>query len=269
VPPGPRDCQAEDAEVLHLLDELFRVRVAVLELTHDGLYLAVDEVADEPDHGSLVLVQLIHACSLSASVRSGAAGGPGRLGRNRRSVPAAFSQVQDAGSVFSPRTQSASLAFSWSAEGGRAGEPGGNCWLARRIVPLPVWISASSWPSRSRLPPGSSSTSTRLTSRRAASRRTAWSVKLSNPGYASSTAAGSPPTRPSHASTAPGSASAPAAASLAARIPASTAKPTCSDLASVPKARWTPPAAGTASAMATAICSAGRPSATAAPAALA
>ena len=78
-----------------------------------------------------------------------------------------------------------------------------------------------------------------------------------------------PPTRLSHASTASGSACAPAAASRAARIPASTAKPTCSDLASVPKARWTPPAAGTASAMATAIFSAGSPSATAAPAALA
>ena len=94
-----------------------------------------------------------------------------------------------AGSVSRPRTQSASLARSWAAEGGRAGEPGGNCWLIRRILPSPVWISASSSPSSSQLPPGSSLISTRLTSRWAASRRTASSVKLPNPGYASSSAA--------------------------------------------------------------------------------
>ena len=88
------------------------------------------------------------------------------------------------GSVSSPRTQSASLDRNWAAVGGRAGEPGGNCWLTRRIAPRLVWISASNWPSSSQLPPGSSLTSTRLTSRRASSLRTAESVKLPKPGYA-------------------------------------------------------------------------------------
>ena len=86
-------------------------------------------------------------------------------------------------------------------------------------------------------------------------------------GPARSTAPGSPPTRDIHASSADKSACAPAAASSAARIPASTANPACSDLASVPKARCTPPAPGIASAMAVAIRSGSRPSATAAPAA--
>jgi len=45
---------------------------------------------------------------------------------------------------------------------------------------------------------------------------------------------------------------APAAASFAARTPASAAKPACRAFASVPKARCTPPAAGTASAIAVA-----------------
>ena len=70
-------------------------------------------------------------------------------------------------------------------------------------------------------------------------------------------------------STADGSAVAPASTRVAARIPASTAKPTCSDLASVPKLRCTPPAAGTASAMARAVCSASKPRAYAAVAAAA
>ena len=65
-------------------------------------------------------------------------------GRKRLSVPAAFSQVHEPGSVFTPRTQSVSLDCSSAAVDGRAGDPGGNCWLARRIVPPLVWISTSS-----------------------------------------------------------------------------------------------------------------------------
>jgi hypothetical protein len=78
-----------------------------------------------------------------------------------------------------------------------------------------------------------------------------------------------PPIIASHASSARGSAVAPAAASRAARTPASAANPTWSDFPAVPKACWTPPAAGTASAMAVAIPSAPAPAATAAHAAAA
>ena len=59
VSPRLGDGQAVDAELLHLLDELVRVGVGVLEVAHHGPDLAVDEVPDEPDHGPLVLVQLV------------------------------------------------------------------------------------------------------------------------------------------------------------------------------------------------------------------
>ncbi len=54
------DGQAVDAELLHLLDQLVRIGVGVLELAHHRPDLAVDEVPDELHHGPLVLVQLIH-----------------------------------------------------------------------------------------------------------------------------------------------------------------------------------------------------------------
>src|SRR6185437_3439764 len=161
------DGQAVDAELLHLLDELVRIGVGVLEVARHRLDLAVDEVPDERDHGPLVLVQLIHA----------------RLhARNRRSTPGTFSQVHSDGPVSRSTVQSSSLARSCSSVGGLAGDPGGNCWRTRRMVPSPRWTSASSSPSSSPSPPGSSLVSTRLTSRRAASRRTASSVKLAKPG---------------------------------------------------------------------------------------
>src|SRR6185437_8822984 len=98
------DRQAVDAELLHLLDELVRIGVGVLELLDHRLDLAVDEVPDERDHGPLVLVQLIHNW-LYLSPRS-------HPGRNRRSTPGTFSQVHSDGSVSRSPTQSSSLARS-------------------------------------------------------------------------------------------------------------------------------------------------------------
>src|SRR5207344_756387 len=141
------DGQAVDAQLLHLLDELVRVGVGVLEVAHHGPDLAVDEVPDELDHGLLVLVELIDH------------------GRYLRRTSAALSQVHEPGSPSEvgrsrPATQSASLAASWSGVGGRAGEPGGYFWRARSTAPSAVCTSASSSPSSSQLPPGSSLVST-------------------------------------------------------------------------------------------------------------
>src|ERR1700761_6063303 len=108
-----------------------------------GRDLPVDEVPDEPDHGPLVLVQLVDAQFVWH-------------GSHLRSVSAAFSQVHLAGSVSRPATQSASLAASWSGVGGRAGDPGGYCWRVRSTAPSAVCTSASSSPSSRQSPPGAS-----------------------------------------------------------------------------------------------------------------
>src|SRR4029077_17948505 len=109
-----------DAELLHLLDELVRVGVGVLQVAHHRADLAVDEVPDELHHGLLVLVQLVDDQFVWH-------------GSHLRSVSAAFSQVHAAGSPSwvgraRPATQSASLAAIWSGVGGRAGEPRGYWW---------------------------------------------------------------------------------------------------------------------------------------------
>jgi hypothetical protein len=54
---GLTDGQPEDAQLLHLLDELLRVNVLVLQLAHDRPDLAVDPVADGVDDGLLLGVQ--------------------------------------------------------------------------------------------------------------------------------------------------------------------------------------------------------------------
>src|SRR6202040_2942988 len=71
-----------------------------------------------------------------------------------RRTCAALSHAHEAGSVSRPATQSASLARSWASVGGRAGEPGGNCWLTVLIPSSMVYTAASSTPSSSHDPPG-------------------------------------------------------------------------------------------------------------------
>ena len=66
--PRLRDGQAEDAELLHLPDELARVGVVVLELAGDRLDVAVHELADQVHDRPLVLGQLIHESSSRSGV---------------------------------------------------------------------------------------------------------------------------------------------------------------------------------------------------------
>ena len=50
--------ETEDAELLHLLDQLLGIGVRVLELPRDGPDLPVDEVADDLDDRGLLRVEL-------------------------------------------------------------------------------------------------------------------------------------------------------------------------------------------------------------------
>ena len=54
------DRQAEDAELLHLPDQLLRVGVGVLKLAHDRPDLAVHELAHQRDDGGFLVGQPIH-----------------------------------------------------------------------------------------------------------------------------------------------------------------------------------------------------------------
>lgn len=49
--------QAEDAELLHLLDELFGIGVGVLQFLYGGLHLGVDEVGDDLDDRALLVAE--------------------------------------------------------------------------------------------------------------------------------------------------------------------------------------------------------------------
>jgi hypothetical protein len=58
--PGRRDGEAEDAHVLHLLNELLGIGVGVLQLAHDRLDFSVDELPHHGDYGGFFLAQPIH-----------------------------------------------------------------------------------------------------------------------------------------------------------------------------------------------------------------
>ncbi len=62
---GLRDGKAEDAQPLHLLDELLRVLVGVLKLARDRSYVPVNEIGDGVDDGLFFLGQVGHAAVLS------------------------------------------------------------------------------------------------------------------------------------------------------------------------------------------------------------
>jgi len=68
--PGPGDRQPEDPHLLHLLDELVRVDVAVLKLPGARPYLTVDEFAYERDDGVFFLTQPVHVISSDGGLQA-------------------------------------------------------------------------------------------------------------------------------------------------------------------------------------------------------
>src|SRR5215207_3922497 len=60
--------QPEEPELLHLLDELLRVGVGLLEVPHPRPDALVDELADQCHHLALVVVQTAHHASSSPTL---------------------------------------------------------------------------------------------------------------------------------------------------------------------------------------------------------
>ncbi len=148
--PRLRDGQAEDAQLLHLLDELLRVGVGVLELAHHRLDVAVDELAHQLDDRALFLGQLVHACPFAASAGLSRSPGAGPR-RSARSTPRGPARGPRGPGQPGSRRSSPGAGRRWRP----AGDPGGNCWLICATPPLAVCSSATSSPSSSQVPPGS------------------------------------------------------------------------------------------------------------------